>query len=550
MQVVPPWRRNEVPSRPPAKDGTGGSVGFAAAAVAIGRPDFKQHLRQVAQHFASLAAVAEGPGGQAPLRALPTPIRADRREEVAAEEVLDRSLPWDPAPCLPAPDFQHYTPSSYEPRYLEMRNGHPRDKLLDFDAVSHSYFLRRRAVGGSVTFLAKQHCRDFQALEVLRRMRSGRSQAWPRAKYVEGAEPTELQQLRPDGPFGLLLLEEERTRAALQPEEVEAIWQQQGEVQLWRLGLEKELRTRACHTFGACLLGAPLRLLRFQRALTEEEIVLRWARQGREAADRGTEAHYQLELWLNRDLCRLEEPEVQRGLAFLALLAQTFPGVKAFRTEWRIFGEAEDLAGSIDFAARMPNGTLCLIDWKRSDKLQSSLWNSFERMAAPLDHLHDSKGAIYALQLNLYRWLLETYYGERVSLMVLVSIHPEVLFHTAVPDLRAEVSYLLARRRERYQAQLRAEQMAPFWLRCAHTGQLMTEPVLLGDRCYQRSCAKRLLRSGEDLPLQPEVCEALRSLLASVEPPQPAEPEPPEPLPNRRDWEELMPPEGLTLKEM
>ena len=42
----------------------------------------------------------------------------------------------------------------------------------------------------------------------------------------------------------------------------------------------------------------------------------------------------------------------------------------------------------------------------------------------------------------------------------------------------------------RHQRVLMAEMKAPSWLRCAQTGQLMTEPVQLGNRCGQAMLGK------------------------------------------------------------
>ena len=173
----------------------------------------------------------------------------------------------------------------------------------------------------------------------------------------------------------------------------------------------------------------------------------------------------------------------------------------------------EDLAGSTDLAVRLPAGALALIDWKRSDKLRKGT-RSFGgmRMAAPLDHLEDCKCAIYALQLNLYRWLLEAHYGERVALMILCSVHPEAPFVTAVPDLGSEVRCLMAQRRREHAAVRRAEAIAPPHLLCAQSEQLLTDPVRLNDgRAYQRGCAKRLILgeafSGDELHVGEPLCE-------------------------------------------
>ena len=95
-----------------------------------------------------------------------------------------------------------------------------------------------------------------------------------------------------------------------------------------------------------------------------------------------------------------------------------------------MFDEALGIAGQIDFLAVCPDGTFAIVDWKRSKKSN----RPDERAFARGKHLRDASGALlpennyykYALQLNLYRHLLEAHYEVRVSRMLLVRIHPEM----------------------------------------------------------------------------------------------------------------------------
>jgi len=521
-------------------------------------PDFHRHMVEVASLFGHVQDTGKqvDQDSQDSLRDVPTAARKRCREGSEALpidfqgacNVLDLYSEWVPFPKQIAPsDFGiAYKASSYTPRYLETRNPHPRDQFLDFDDASHCYMIREnsgklRALSGSVTFLASQLAEDFDAAAVLQRMRNGK--AWPPLKYTVNSVPVQLDSLRP-GSFGLLV-EDENGRACLQPAEVEGLLHQQGNVQGWHLAIVQELQRRR----GAALSGC--QLYRFDRDMSDEEIQKLWEERKVDAANRGTEAHYQIELWLNRDYCRIEEPEVQRALHFLSTLTGMYPGIKAYRTEWRIFAEAEDLAGSIDLALRLPQGTLALIDWKRTSKGKEVLWNRrYDRMGVPLEHMEDCSGAIYALQLNLYRWILESYYGERVSLMAIVSIHPEVEpFFTAVPDLRLEVAYLMAERRARHQRVLMAESKAPNSLRCAWTGQLMTQPVQLENRFYQKACAKRMVQGDLDVQVHEELANAVRNLI-EAEPQATAEAETAALLTGRKLWEDLMPLDGLPLNHL
>jgi hypothetical protein len=47
------------------------------------------------------------------------------------------------------------------------------------------------------------------------------------------------------------------------------------------------------------------------------------------------------------------------------------------------------------------------------------------RALYPLDHLHDTNYWHYSLQLNVYRWFLETYYGLKINDMYLIVLHPD-----------------------------------------------------------------------------------------------------------------------------
>jgi hypothetical protein len=45
---------------------------------------------------------------------------------------------------------------------------------------------------------------------------------------------------------------------------------------------------------------------------------------------------------------------------------------------------------------------------------------------SPLKHLDDCAGTKYTLQLNMYRYMLEKYYGIKVTNLLLASFHPNL----------------------------------------------------------------------------------------------------------------------------
>ena len=99
-----------------------------------------------------------------------------------------------------------------------------------------------------------------------------------------------------------------------------------------------------------------------------------------------------------------------------------------YRTEWCVWHEDYQLAGSIDMIFENPDGTLQIYDWKRVNK---DLGPGHPNPRFPkygiitgLDTMVDSPFWHYALQLNMYKRVLETKYGKQVTALYLVCLHP------------------------------------------------------------------------------------------------------------------------------
>jgi hypothetical protein len=85
------------------------------------------------------------------------------------------------------------------------------------------------------------------------------------------------------------------------------------------------------------------------------------------------------------------------------------------------------------------------MDWKRSKSLPFSLDNGYKSGLPPIDHLPDCDGVKYGLQLNLYDYILRTYYGIAVKKLFLVAFHPNLskYFLYESPNYQQEVKILL-----------------------------------------------------------------------------------------------------------
>ena len=309
-----------------------------------------------------------------------------------------------------------------------MVNGHERDTRLRFVETTHAYYITladgtERRTDGSVTYMAHQFEPGFERDKAIAAVMGSRR--WPRLGYCAQqtraaalADLKPLRELRYLGPEG-------ETLAA------------------------QAIDLRRARKSDVFTVGRPF---------TADEIKAAWDIRGLRARNRGTEIHYQIELFLNRDTPRLDMAEFGTFCRFAHDIMVPM-GMVAYRTEWRIFCEDANVAGSVDCVVAMPDGTHGIIDWKRSTKVRSDIVASgspYDKyMAAPLDHLDSTAVSGYALQLNLYKYILERHYGMTVSCLMLVQVGPEDPFYTYVPELPLEAEYLMARRRAEFAASRR-----------------------------------------------------------------------------------------------
>jgi len=179
---------------------------------------------------------------------------------------------------------------------------------------------------------------------------------------------------------------------------------------------------------------------------TAEEIALEWKKQGCLAAVEGTKMHKMIEDYYQ--LGHFKEPiqcsdiEVTLFKEFLERNSH----LKPYRAEWMIWDEELRLAGSIDMVFQNQDGDLVIYDWKRCKNIKKTAFGNAFSKTPCISHIPDSNYWHYALQLNVYKAILEKNYGVEIKEMALVQLHPEQttfkIFH--LPDLQEEVRDLFA----------------------------------------------------------------------------------------------------------
>ena len=190
---------------------------------------------------------------------------------------------------------------------------------------------------------------------------------------------------------------------------------------------------------------------------TPEQIKAGWDKVRDEAAEAGTKMHYAIECYYNApekhhtpEFIIPSSPELTYFQNFVTYFQEKFPHYKPYRTEWMIYYEELQLAGSIDMVFENElDGSLFIYDWKRAKEIKKQ--SAFMNFALTdcISHLPDTNYWHYALQLNTYKAILEEKYAKKVTDLVLVILHPNQKNYQLVslPILADEIKDLVQMRR-------------------------------------------------------------------------------------------------------
>ncbi len=174
---------------------------------------------------------------------------------------------------------------------------------------------------------------------------------------------------------------------------------------------------------------------------TRQQIKDEWKQNGQEAARAGTKLHHDIECFYNNIPHENTSIEYNHFIEF----TKTYPKLIPYRTEWMIWHEDLQLAGSIDMVfVNSDRNTYEIYDWKRSKEIKKTTpWITFSKTSC-IEHIPDTNYWHYCLQLNVYKAILEAKYGLTIAGMYLVRLYPtENSFQRLkVVDLQEEVQEL------------------------------------------------------------------------------------------------------------
>jgi ATP-dependent exoDNAse (exonuclease V) beta subunit len=182
--------------------------------------------------------------------------------------------------------------------------------------------------------------------------------------------------------------------------------------------------------------------------MTPATIKKQWTDAGSDATHHGTIMHKAIESFYNNeqvnDINHVNTPEYKQ---FEKFDVDHKTKLKAYRTEWVVYNEDYNLAGSIDMVfENLDDGTFSIYDWKRSKEIKTT--NYFAKGIGLMRSFPDCNYVHYSLQLNIYKHILEKKYGKFVRDMFLVVMHPTMKTYMKyeVLDLQMEVGQIFEER--------------------------------------------------------------------------------------------------------
>lgn len=181
--------------------------------------------------------------------------------------------------------------------------------------------------------------------------------------------------------------------------------------------------------------------------MSPQEVKAMWSKKGEEARNLGTQLHEKIE----RHYMGLSNSSDATYILFEKFIEQYH--LSPYRTEWAIYDEDSKIAGTLDFL-NFQNGEFTIFDWKRSNKIivcgqpeKCSKWG--KRAFNPISHVHDTTYWHYALQVSIYRYILEKNYGIKITSSKLAVFHPDYNqpYVIDIPYMRDEVIAVLRNRK-------------------------------------------------------------------------------------------------------
>ena len=170
---------------------------------------------------------------------------------------------------------------------------------------------------------------------------------------------------------------------------------------------------------------------------TVESLIAEWDAAGQH----GTDVHEEIENWIKNGV----EPGKTKAAAGVSWLKnyQKKSDIQVL-SEVIIYSTELKMAGTVDvLALDKTTGNYEIIDWKTSKRIDTSSYGNKTGTSSVTQDVPDCNFYHYALQLSLYRYLLEEYYGVRINNQLIAHLKDDGAKGYVAPYMRDHIVAML-----------------------------------------------------------------------------------------------------------
>ena len=175
---------------------------------------------------------------------------------------------------------------------------------------------------------------------------------------------------------------------------------------------------------------------------TVESLIADW----NAAADYGTSVHEELERWI-KDGIGPSDIKAINGKDWLQ--HYKLKSDIDILSEVIVYSTELSIAGTVDILAKdNSTGLYEIIDWKTSKKIEMVSYGQKMGTHEITKNIMDCNFYHYSLQLSLYRYILETYYGLKIQNQLIAQLHDDGVNAHVAPYMKDEIIAMLDNRME------------------------------------------------------------------------------------------------------
>tara|TARA_Y100000996_G_scaffold18857_1_gene13959 strand:- start:2795 stop:3553 length:759 start_codon:yes stop_codon:yes gene_type:complete len=168
--------------------------------------------------------------------------------------------------------------------------------------------------------------------------------------------------------------------------------------------------------------------------LTTEELLTIW----KQSAVNGTKIHKQIEDFISSKI-NASDSKAQDAIKWLDKI--TYGNKHTLYTEKIIYSKELKIAGSIDLLIKLDDiNEYIIVDWKTNKKIDIRSFNNKVGIHNISKNIEDCKFNKYSMQLSLYRYILEEYYGLKINKQIIAHLTDEGVRAYISPYYKSEMN--------------------------------------------------------------------------------------------------------------